>query len=126
MFEVFFDTIFCCTLTALTLLCAGASSPEGAFALVIGKAAGPAVSAELAVFAFCTMIGWYCCGETAYRYLFPGGKTLLPRLIFALASASGAVVSLRAVWTLSDIFNGLMALPNLCGLILLMKKLPRE
>ena len=126
MFEVFFDTIFCCTLTALTLLCAGASSPESAFALVLGKAAAPLVSAELAVFAFCTMIGWYYCGETACRYLFPECRTAVPRLIFAIASASGAVISLRSVWALSDIFNGLMALPNLCGIILLLRKLPRE
>lgn len=62
-----------------------------------------------ALFAFCTLIGWCCCGEQAVRYL--GGERLrLPyRLLFCLCAGIGAVVSLRSVWALSDIANGLMA-----------------
>ena len=76
-----------------------------------------------ALFAFCTLIGWCCCGEQAVRYL--GGESWrLPyRVLFCLAAGVGAVVSLRSVWALSDIANGLMAVPNLLGLLLLGKQI---
>ncbi len=126
MFEVFFDTIICCTLTAVTLLCAGAGSCSEAFSQIIGGAGKPLVCAETAVFAFCTVIGWYYCGETALRYLFGERFTGLARVVFAGAAASGVLISLETVWVLSDIFNALMAFPNLLGILLLSKRLKRE
>ncbi|MBQ8960289.1 MAG: sodium:alanine symporter family protein [Ruminococcus sp.] len=126
MFEVFFDTVLCCTLTAVTLLCAGEASPGRAFSLIIGAAGEPLICAETAVFAFCTVIGWHFCGETAFRYLF--GERFAPaaRVIFAAAAASGILISLETVWVLSDIFNALMAFPNLIGILLLSKRLKSE
>ena len=126
MFEVFFDTIICCTLTAVTLLCAGAGSCSEAFSQIIGGAGKPLICAETAVFAFCTVIGWYYCGETALRYLFGERFTGLARVIFAGAAASGVLISIETVWVLSDIFNALMAFPNLLGILLLSKRLKRE
>lgn len=127
MFEVFFDTVICCTLTALTVICATDDfSVQTAFSAVIGKYAPPFLAFETAVFAFCTIIGWYYCGETAFRYLFGKNHGKIPCIVFALSASLGAVFTMQTVWTLSDIFNGLMAFPNLVGLILLMNKVKKE
>ncbi|MCM1132625.1 MAG: amino acid carrier protein [Ruminococcus flavefaciens] len=125
MFEVFFDTILCCTLTAVTLLCADDLSVSGTFSAVLGKFSEPFITAELGIFALCTVIGWYFCGETAFRYI-TGRDGKIFCLIYAVISASGALFSAKSVWTLSDIFNGLMAFPNLVGLLFLMKHVRRE
>lgn len=127
MFEVFFDTIICCSLTAFVILCAAPDfSLNTAFSTVLGKGTPLFLSVEMAVFAFCTIIGWYYCGETAYRYI--SKKTSCKKLciIFAAASSMGAILHLQTIWTLSDIFNGLMAIPNLLGLLLLIKKVRKE
>lgn len=127
MFEVFFDTMICCTLTALVILSASPDgSVAGAFSCVLGGYSDLFLSFEMAVFAFCTVIGWYYCGETAYRFLTGrlSGKNF--SLIFSAAASLGAILSLNTIWILSDIFNGLMAFPNLLGLILLIKKVKKE
>lgn len=126
MFEVFFDTILCCTLTAVTLMCASNSfSVTETFSAVMGNLSKPFITAELCIFALCTIIGWYYCGETAFKYI-TGRENKLFCLIFAVISASGALFSAQSVWTLSDIFNGLMAFPNLIGLLFLMKHIKKE
>lgn len=127
MFEVFFDTVICCTLTAVTVICASDDfSVQTAFSAVIGNYAPPFLSFETAVFAFCTIIGWYYCGETAFRWLTRKNCGKIPCVVFALTASLGAVFTMQTVWTLSDIFNGLMAFPNLVGLILLMNKVRKE
>lgn len=126
MFEVFFDTIFCCTLTAVTLLCASDNfSVTETFSTVLGNFSNPIITAELGIFALCTVIGWYYCGETAFRYI-TGTDGKIFCIIYAVISASGALFSAQSVWTLSDIFNGLMAFPNLIGLLFLMKNVRKE
>lgn len=123
MAEVFFDTMICCTLTALTVTCATEDfSVQTAFSAVMGQYAMPFLAFSTAVFAFCTIIGWYYCGETAFRYLSGGNGCNIFCIIFSLLASSGAVMTMHTVWTLSDIFNGLMAFPNLVGLVLLMNK----
>lgn len=127
MFEVFFDTIICCTLTALVVICAsGDGTAAGAFSAVIGDFSGIILSAAMAVFAFCTIIGWYYCGETAWRFLSGRSSGKGFSVFFSMAASLGAVISLNTIWLISDIFNGLMAFPNLVGLILLIKKVKRE
>lgn len=127
MFEVFFDTILCCTLTAVTLMSAGSLSVTDTFSTVMGGFSQPFVSAELCIFALCTVIGWYYCGETAFRYI-TGKENKIFCFVFALISSSGALFSAQSVWTLSDIFNGLMAFPNLIALLFLIKNVnnPRK
>lgn len=128
-FEVFFDTIFCCTITALVILTSSnceVFSVTEAFSTILGSKSALFLTASMAIFAFCTIIGWYYCGETAFRYLFGDSKLKSFSLIFAASSSLGAILTLQTVWTLSDIFNGLMALPNLLGLILLINKVKRE
>lgn len=126
MFEVFFDTVLCCTLTALTLLTSGKSAIADAFCTVTGGFSVYITASLMAVFAFCTIIGWYYCGETAYIYLSPGNRKGAFPLIFSVISAAGAVISSGTVWAVSDIFNGMMAFPNLISLLFLSKKVKKE
>ena len=130
MVEVGLDTLVCCTLTALAILTSGAMQPEmesgaviaAAFSGVFGKWSPQILAVMTALFAFCTLIGWCCCGEQAVRYL-GGERALKPyRVVFCVAAGIGAVISLESVWAVSDIANGLMAIPNLLGLLLLSGK----
>ncbi|MDO4864145.1 MAG: amino acid carrier protein [Ruminococcus sp.] len=126
MAEVLADTV-CCTLTALTVLCAcDTYSVADSLACLLGSAAPPFLTAVNGLFALCTVIGWYYCGETAFLYITGGRARRLFCLAFAAVSASGAIFGAPAVWTLSDIFNGLMAFPNLLGLIMLRRDVRRE
>ena len=90
-----------------------------AFTQALGALGGPAVGLALCVFAFTTTLGWSYYGERCAQYLF-GPRVIKPyRFLWIFAVALGAVVKLQVVWTLADIFNGLMALPNLIALALL-------
>lgn len=127
VFEVFFDTIICCTLTAVVIITAGENfSIQSAFHIVIGNFSPFFLTVLMAVFAFCTIIGWYFCGETAFRCLFRGKNIKIFTLLFAAFSSLGAIFTLDSVFALSDIFNGLMAIPNLLALILLISKVKNE
>lgn len=122
MFEVFFDTVICCTVTALTILCCAEDcSIQTAFSCILGENGKYFITAELGIFAFCTIIGWYYCAETAFRFITGSRYTRSISAVFAAVSALGAVLTVKTVWTLSDIFNGLMAFPNLLALLLLSK-----
>ena len=134
MTEVALDTLVCCTLTALAILTSGAWSADtadtagelltAAFSTIFGAAAPRILSVVTALFAFCTLIGWCCCGEQAVVYLFRRSDKFarrIYRLLFCMLAGLGAVLSLQTVWELSDIANGLMAIPNLLGLLLLQK-----
>ena len=128
VFEVFFDTIVICSLTALTVLCTGAHNVEGlegidvtiyAFQSALGPFGGYLVSVGLVLFAFSTLLGWTVYGGRAAGYL--GGKrfTAVYRVVFLATVFLGSVSSVQLVWDLSDTFNGLMALPNLIGVLFL-------
>ena len=136
MFEVFFDTIVSCTVTALVILCAmgedlvnyngnGSELTGLCFERGLGSLGGYVVSMCVALFAFATIIAWYYMGRQAVAYLgeiigrdisklYLGGY-----LIFAFIGSLG---SMETVWEVSDIFNGMMAIPNLLALILLVKE----
>lgn len=126
MAEVLADTV-CCTLTAVTVLCSvDTYSITDSLTCLLGGGAAPFLTAVNGLFALCTVIGWYYCGECAFLYITRGRARRLFCLIFAAAAASGAIFGAPAVWTLSDVFNGLMAFPNLVGLIMLRKEVRRE
>lgn len=124
MTQTFIDTLVVCTMTGLVLICTGAwdVGKNGAaltnHAFSLGFSAGPVIVAiSLALFAYSTILGWCYYGEKAMEYLF-GVKSIKPyRYIFILFIGVGAMAKLDIVWLLSDIFNGLMALPNLIGLL---------
>lgn len=124
MFEVFFDTILCCTLTAVTVLCGSDNfSVTEAVSAALGSYSDPFITAELGIFAFCTVIGWYYCGMTAFSHISKGRFIGAFAVVYSCCAASGAIFASETLWTLSDIFNGLMAFPNLLGILLLMPKI---
>ena len=143
MFEVFFDTVILCTLTALVIFCmAEAASPrlaslpyEGsalaawAFKCRLGNLGEAFISASMAVFAFATVIAWFYLGKQALTYLtircsLPAlfSRFLYP-LCFLSAILAGGIIQSEAVWLFSDLWNGLMAFPNLTALLFLSREI---
>lgn len=148
VFEVFFDTIVSCTVTALVLLCVLGTEPGGAagtggyaalgeeagsaavaacFSACFGEPGGALVAVSTSLFAFATIIAWYYLGRQALGYIAQKNKNV--RLIalcygffYLNAVFFGCVARLTLVWNLSDIFNGLMAVPNLIGVFLLRRE----
>lgn len=129
MTGTFFDTIIICTMTGLALILtgawqsdfAGAAMTTHAFATGLNaQTLGPlVVSVGLIFFAFTTILGWNYYGERCVVFLF-GTKAVLPyKMIFIALIASGAFLHLDLIWIIADIVNGLMAIPNLIGLIAL-------
>lgn len=125
MTGTFIDTIIICNLTGLTLLVSGVwiGSSEGALMTQLAFASAfPAFGAEiiticLILFAFTTILGWNYYGERCVEYLV-GVKGIKPfRYLFILLVAGGAFIKLDAIWLMADIFNGLMAFPNLIALL---------
>ena len=127
MTQVFIDTIIVCTITGVSLTMAGlyTSGTEGAaltaqsFDQLLPGFGDIIVAVTLLTFIFSTILGWGYFGEKCFTYLVGDNFTLLYRVIFVLAIIPGATMSLGTVWNLGDIFNGLMAVPNLIGLLLL-------
>lgn len=127
MLEVFIDTMLCCTLTAVVILCASEDNTvRTAFFHVMDVKTDIFLAVIMSVFALCTVIGWYYCGETAFKYLFKSRKTVIFAFAFSLTASLGAIFKAESIWTISDIFNGLMAFPNLLALLLLFKHVKRE
>jgi AGCS family alanine or glycine:cation symporter len=128
MTQTFIDTIVVCTMTGLVLIISGewssgltgARLTAEAFTTGIGGAAGEyIVSIGLALFAYSTILGWSYYGEKSIEYLL-GIKAVKPyRYIFTGFVFVGAVAELETVWSIADLFNALMAFPNLVGLLVL-------
>lgn len=128
MTQTFIDTIVVCTMTGLVLIISGewSSGLTGArlttvaFTTGIGSVAGEyIVSIGLALFAYSTILGWSYYGEKSIEYLL-GIKAVKPyRYIFTVFVFVGAVAELETVWSIADLFNALMAFPNLVGLLVL-------
>ncbi len=129
-FEVFFDSIVMCTITALVILTSGLwkIEPQLSEGTMSSAAFGQAfpggqyiVTIGLALFAFATIIAWYYYGEKCLEYLVRGKRIYirLYQLGYVAFIYIGCVSSLEAVWEFADLFNGLMAIPNLIALILL-------
>ena len=136
MTGTFIDTIVICTMTGLTIMVTGAydhamangldgaqvtswafgnglgwSSQMGAFVLMVC----------LAFFAFTTILGWDYYSERCFEYLTgkKGAALTAYRWIYVFAVLCGPFITVSAVWTLADICNGLMAIPNLIALFAL-------
>ena len=75
------------------------------------------VAVGLMLFAYSTLLGWSYYGEKSIGFLLGERSVKLYRLAFTLAVYVGAVVKLDLVWAPADVMNGLMAAPNLVGLI---------
>jgi AGCS family alanine or glycine:cation symporter len=126
MTQTFIDTIVVCTMTGLVIIMTGAwsSGDTGAELTTMAFRAGFTggayiVTIGLILFAYSTILGWSYYGEKSIEYLFGEGAIKPYRYAFILVVGVGAVAKLDFVWALSDTFNGLMAIPNLIGLLAL-------
>ena len=127
VFEVFMDTIVICSITALSILVTGVweTGESGAVLSamafdtgipVVGKYI---VSIGLILFAYSTILGWEYYGERCLEYLFGTKPIFAYRIIWVIAVIVGAVGGLTFMWDLADTLNGLMAFPNLVGVLML-------
>lgn len=126
VFEVFMDTIVICTMTALVILTSGVWNNGTSGAALTTEAfnsslpgGGYIVSIGIVLFAFSTLIGWSYYGERGAEYLF--GPKVIPvyRIIWIPFVVIGAIGGLELVWDIADTLNGLMAIPNLIGIVAL-------
>lgn len=135
MTQTFVDTILVISLTGFIILTTGtwregdpATMTSQAFTTVLpGEWGGYVVTFCLVLLGYSTVLGWSYYGERALTALGGGKQAIMVyRLLFAVMCGVGAVIPLAIVFTFSDVMNGLMAIPNLIGLILLSGLVARE
>ena len=134
IFEVFTDTIIVCSLTAFVVLSSGIVDLETgkvisssvstalvaeAFSTVYGKFGSAFIAIAILFFAFSTVLGWSQYGSKGFEYLFGTKAVKGYQSVFVLFILIGATMDLTLAWDLSDTFNGMMAIPNLIGVIAL-------
>ena len=118
--EVFIDTIFVCSLTALVILSAEKASAEEAFYSCFGDFGNVFLAVSMFLFALAAVIGWAFYGEKSLKYITKSRiLTVLYRILFCFGAILGSVSKLEFVWNVTDIFNGLMIFPNLAAIIFL-------
>ena len=125
---VFIDTFIVLTMTALVIgtsgclegdYISGISLTQAAFDSGLGFLGAPFIAICMFFFAFSTIVGWYFFGEQNVRYLF-GSKAVKPYAILVCACiVCGCALKVDLVWAMADMFNGLMVIPNLMGLLAL-------
>ena len=128
------DTLIICTMTALVILVTGANQSEfdgsaltaHAFEKGLFGYGQYLVGFGIVFFAYSTLIAWSYYGDRCAEFLF--GEKAIPiyRWVYVGCITIGAVGGLRVIWTIADIFNALMAIPNLIGLVLLSGVVARE
>lgn len=136
MTGVFWDTVVMCAVTGITIVSGMLKNPAEFQRAASDKLCFTAFSflpagdwiltISLVLFAFATVIGWSYYGECAAAYLFGEQRVGIYQLLFIVTVYLGAVLSLETVWNLADLFNSLMAVPNLLSLILLRKSIIEE
>ncbi len=139
MTGTFIDTIVICTMTGLAIVVTGAWEPSlglkgvditiEAFSRGLaflgpnsGRIAGGFLMVALAFFAFTTILGWDYYSEKCLEYLVGTKRRIwvkFYRLLYVLAVFTGPYLTVKVVWDMADVFNGLMAFPNLVALVLL-------
>ena len=125
MTEVFVDTMVICSLTALVILTTGVDRSAGVDARSLVATAfasksafgGIILSLGISLFAFSTILGWAYYGELSVSYLFGEKIKKYYRILYVIFVFVGANMDLGLAWTVANILNGLMALPNLYALI---------
>ncbi|MBQ8372491.1 MAG: sodium:alanine symporter family protein [Clostridia bacterium] len=140
VFEVFITTIVICTMSALAVLTSGVymdAFSTGAVPSVSGAAlssaaynealpyvGGIGIAIATVFFALSTILGWAYYGEVCVGYLFKSHRrvaVMVYRIVYVAFVFVGAIAEINTVWLIADIFNALMALPNLIALIALSK-----
>ncbi|WP_455370752.1 alanine/glycine:cation symporter family protein, partial [Petrachloros mirabilis] len=123
MTQTFIDTLVVCSMTALVILTAtswaegigAAQLTSASFAETLGHSGELIVTLSIALFAYSTLIGWNYYGEKAIEYLIGPRAIVYYRVVFVAAVLIGATSRLEFVWNVSDLMNGMMAIPNLIG-----------
>ena len=136
MTQTFIDTLVVVSFTGLVIITtgaweegaddAGAMTAHAFSAGLPGDFGGSIVALSIVFFAFSTMLGWSYYGERAFESLVGRRGTVPYRFIFTCVVYLGAVTSLETVWAFASALNGLMALPNLIGLVILSGLIARE
>ena len=134
MTGTFIDTIIVCTLTGLSIVMMGAYKVVGlegvqvttyafqkGLSFLQAEVSAFILMVCLVFFAFTTILGWDYYGERCLEYLSNKSKTAVKvyRWLYILAVFIGPYMTVKAVWTIADIFNGLMAIPNIIALFVL-------
>src|SRR3954469_14322985 len=127
MTGTFLDTIIVCSITGITLVMGGlyidTDLTGAALTTVTFDALLPGggwiVTIGIILFAYSTVLGWAYYGEKCFEYLFGNKSIGFYRVVYTLTVLLGAGMNLGLVWTIADIFNALMAIPNLIGLVFL-------
>lgn len=134
IFEVFADTIVVCSLTAFAVLSSGLVDLDTgkvisenvstalvaeAFSKVFGSVGSAFIAVAILFFAFSTVLGWSQYGSKGFEYLFGTKAIKFYQVIFVVFIVFGATMDLTLAWDLSDTFNGMMAIPNLIGVVTL-------
>ncbi|MBM7580716.1 alanine/glycine:cation symporter family protein [Jeotgalibacillus terrae] len=127
MTQVLIDTLIICSITGVTIVMAGlyeegdlqgGALTSASFEYFLGGLGPIIVTVGLIFFASSTIIGWSYYGEKCFQYLVGTKKfNVFYRLLFVIAVMVGSVATLDVVWAFSDVMNGLMAFPNLIGLL---------
>ncbi|WP_156228886.1 alanine/glycine:cation symporter family protein [Corynebacterium comes] len=136
MTQTFIDTLIVVSITGLVIVTtgvwdtgretAGVMTANAFSAALPGEWGGTIVSLSIIFFAFSTIIGWSYYGERSLESLIGRRGTVPYRMLFTVVALIGATVELELVWSFSDLANGLMALPNLIGLLILSGLVARE
>ena len=127
MMGVFIDTFIVLTMTALTVIITGVYDngligvelAQSAFTQFYGNIGNMFIAFSMLFFAFSTIVGWYFFGEQNVRYLFGPKAVKLYAALVVVFVIVGSALKVNLVWELSDLFNGLMVIPNLLGLLAL-------
>ena len=129
MMGVFIDTFVILNLTALVIITTRSVTPDGSligttltqagFSSVFGKFGDIFIAICMFFFAFSTIIGWYFFGEANIKYLFGSKAVKIYGILVCVCVLLGTLGEVSIVWTMSDMFNGLMVIPNLIGLLAL-------
>lgn len=142
MTQTFIDTMIVVSITGLTIIVTGSwkaidqeTGKQISAALMTGEAFTHGLPGQwghwvvtigIVLFAYSTLLGWSYYGERNVERLV-GRKGVMPyRVLFSLVVFVGCTMELNTVWTFSDVANGMMALPNLIGIVLLSGLVVRE
>ncbi|MFX0561258.1 alanine/glycine:cation symporter family protein [Tepidibacillus infernus] len=129
MTGTFLDTIVVASITGIVLVMSGLyagvdlSNPQAAeltvraFEQFLPNIGQWIVSIGIILFAYSTILGWAYYGEKSFEYLFGAKSVFFYRLVFTIAVFIGTTFELKTVWDIADVLNGMMAVPNLIGLL---------
>ena len=136
MSATFWDTVVMCAITGIAIVSTFLSSNynldniNNTDLVTISFQSIPIIgdtflSIALIAFAFATLIGWFAFGEKCFEYLFGNKHLDIYKIIYIVMIYVGAVISLDIVWEMCDLFNALMAIPNIISLIILRNQIQK-